>query len=333
MSRKDDHINLALNQPRFVDNGLSNIKLPYNQLITCDYDKISLKTSFFNREISAPILINAMSGGCELSYEVNKKLAKIAKHFNIPMVTGSMNVLLKSQKHIESFKVIREYNPDGIVILNVNANTTISELEYLLKIMPVDGIEIHLNPLQELMMPEGDRVFSNRLKNLKEILKLDNVIVKEVGFGMSELVIENLVELGAKYIDISGKGGTNFAWIENSRAQHNKDLWFEDFGYTTCQSLLNAQSFLTKTNIIASGGIGSSLDIVKSLVLGAKIVGMSYYFLDLVVNKSFADSIAEIEVLLTNIQKIMALLGTEDVIGLNTVLWECACLNKKTKKI
>lgn len=333
MSRKDDHINLALNQPRFDDNGLSNIKLPYDQLITYDYDEINLKTSFFDREVDFPILINAMSGGSEISYEINKKLAQIAKHFNIPMITGSMNILLKNQEYIDSFKVIREYNPDGIVILNINANTTMAELEKLLNIMNFDGIEVHLNPLQELMMPEGDRVFSNRLKNLKNILKLDNVIVKEVGFGMSELVIGKLVDLGAKYIDISGKGGTNFAWIENSRCCHNQDVWFNDFGYDTCQSLLNAQSFLTKTDIIASGGIRSSLDIVKSLVLGAKMVGMSYYFLDLIVNKNLTQAIEEIEVLLVNIKKMMSLLGVKNISELSSVLWEFEGLNKKTKNL
>lgn len=321
MNRKDDHINLALKQPRLNTNGLNHILLDYDQLITQDYDQISLKTSFFNREVAAPILINAMSGGSELSYEINKKLALIAKHFSIPMVTGSMNVLLKNQNHIDSFKVIRDYNPDGIVILNINANTTISELEQLLKIMPVNGIEIHLNPLQELMMPEGDRIFSNRLTNLKEILRLNNVIIKEVGFGMSSSVIEKIVDLGAKYIDISGKGGTDFAWIENSRCQDNKDLWFQDFGYTTCQSLLNAQPFLPKTNIIASGGISSSLDIIKSLVLGAKMVGMSYYFLDLVVNNSLEQAIDEIEVLLVNLKKIMSLLGVKNIDELTNVLW------------
>jgi isopentenyl-diphosphate delta-isomerase len=73
-------------------------------------------------------------------------------------------------------------------------------------------------------MPEGDRDFSNWLKNIENIVKNVGVpvIVKEVGFGMSKKALEELINIGVKTIDISGTGGTNFARIENFRRVEDK---------------------------------------------------------------------------------------------------------------
>ncbi len=322
MSRKDDHILLALKQKRNFNNGLDAIKLPYHALKTVDYNNVDISSCFLDCKINAPILINAMSGGSCLAYEINKKLAQLANYFKIPMVTGSMNILLKDKSYIDSFKVIREYNPDGIVIMNINANTSIEEVALLKKIIAVDAIEIHLNPIQELMMAEGDRCFENRLFNIKNIADLDNVIIKDVGFGMSYETANLLYDLGIKYIDISGKGGTDFAWIEQQRHNNMPDLIFNDFGYSTYQSLMNVQKIKDDIIIIASGGINNSVDIVKSLVLGAKIVGMSYYFLDLVWNKSLEEAIFEFEKLLVDFKKIMSLLGVRTIEELASVSYE-----------
>lgn len=322
MSRKDDHILLALKQKRDFNNGLDAIKLPYHALKTIDYDSVDISSCFLDSEIKVPILINAMSGGSPLAYEINKKLAQLANYFKIPIVTGSMNILLKDKSYIDSFRVIREYNPDGIVIMNINANTSVEEVFSLQKIMPVDGIEIHLNPIQELMMPEGDRCFEKRLFNIKNILNLGNVIIKDVGFGMSFETANLLYDLGVKYIDVSGKGGTDFSWIEQQRHSNVPELIFNDFGYNTYQSLINVQEFMHDITVIASGGIINSVDIVKCLVLGAEIVGMSYYFLDLVWNKSLEEAIFEFEKLLVDFKKIMALLGVRTIEELASVSYE-----------
>ncbi|MCG4788178.1 alpha-hydroxy-acid oxidizing protein, partial [Roseburia faecis] len=70
-------------------------------------------------------------------------------------------------------------------------------------------------------MPEGDREFfwQERIKKLVSQLSIP-VIVKEVGFGMDKKTIARLQKLGVRYINVSGRGGTNFAAIENRR-NHN----------------------------------------------------------------------------------------------------------------
>ena len=92
------------------------------------------------------------------------------------------------------------------------------------ELIEANVIQIHVNRAQELVMPEGDRVFSNWLKNIEAIVKTSAVpvIVKEVGFGFSREAIAQLESIGVAAIDISGTGGTNFAKIENGRSQRRQ---------------------------------------------------------------------------------------------------------------
>ena len=85
---------------------------------------------------------------------------------------------------------------------------------------------------------------------------------------------------GIKTVDISGRGGTSFANIENSRGG-NCD-YLNDWGQSTVQTLLQAQDLREEVEILASGGVRNPLDMVKCLVLGAKGVGLSRTVLELV---------------------------------------------------
>ena len=121
-------------------------------------------------------------------------------------------------------------------------------------------------------MPEGEREFLFLKKHLADYAtKMPvPVIFKEVGFGMDLKTIETAYDLGIKTFDISGSGGTSFAYIGNQRGDNRSYL--NDWGQTTVQSLLNAQSMVDKVEILASGGVRHPLDMVKCLVLGAKAV-------------------------------------------------------------
>lgn len=90
------------------------------------------------------------------------------------------------------------------------------------------------------------------------------VIVKEIGNGMSAATVARLQSVGVKYIDVGGRGGTNFVTIENTRRPARDYGYLEDFGQTTVESLLETQG-LTR---IATGGIRNPLDILKALRSG-----------------------------------------------------------------
>ena len=106
------------------------------------------------------------------------------------------------------------------------------------------------------------------------------VVLKEVGFGMDLKTIQMAHAFGIKTFDISGRGGTSFAFIENQRGGDRSYL--NEWGQTTVQSLLNLQDVVDTVEILASGGVRHPLDMVKCFVLGAKGVGLSRTVLELV---------------------------------------------------
>lgn len=80
------------------------------------------------------------------------------------------------------------------------------------------------------------------------------VIAKEVGFGMSRETVQQLSEIDVTAIDIGGKGGTNFATIENERRQRMLS-YFNNWGLQTARSIIEANSSNNPPTFIASGGI------------------------------------------------------------------------------
>ena len=68
-------------------------------------------------------------------------------------------------------------------------------------------------------MPEGEREFRSWRQHLADYSqRLDlPLILKEVGFGMDRSTVEEAHSLGIQTFDLSGRGGTSFAYIENQR--------------------------------------------------------------------------------------------------------------------
>lgn len=83
------------------------------------------------------------------------------------------------------------------------------------------------------------------MDNLAQIVKRIDVpvIVKEVGFGMSKETIKNLNEIGIRYVDVSGRGGTNFVDIENERRAYKDMDYLSMWGQTTVESLLESTAY------------------------------------------------------------------------------------------
>ena len=139
------------------------------------------------------------------------------------MAVGSQTIALEGDEDaIDSFRIVREIIGDqGVVIGNLSGQASVEEAKRAMDMINADAIQIHLNPAQELVMEEGDREFKGIIDNIEAIVNnIDKpVIVKEIGFGISKDVAEKLYNVGVRYIDISGYGGTNFIEIENLRNQ------------------------------------------------------------------------------------------------------------------
>lgn len=313
--RKDEHVFIAekLYQSEST-NGLDQIKLFPNNLPEIAWDEVNITTTLAGIPIPAPFFINAMSGGSPSTAKLNEKLAAAAAATGIPMATGSESIALKLPEVESSFSIVRKTIPDGIVLGNLGADHNLEDAKKAVALLKADILEIHLNAAQEIVMPEGDRKLKWR-ENLKKIItNLEiPVLVKEVGFGISPRLLQQFKNLGIKYVDLSGRGGTNFAKIENQR-RHAKDFpLLDDFGLSTAETLIASQPFQKEFSFTASGGIRNALDIVKCLVLGADNVGISGLFLHTVLKQDSAGLIELIEKLKYQVQSLMVLLGCHNI--------------------
>ena len=91
---------------------------------------------------------------------INTFLAKLANHFNIPIVLGSMSNLLKDEALLETYQVVRDHYK-GIIVGNLGAGKTSEDVKNVMSYFELDAFSIHLNVIQELSMAEGDRTFSD----------------------------------------------------------------------------------------------------------------------------------------------------------------------------
>ena len=286
--RKDQHIEHALNQhPSLHITDFTQVQLIHQSLPDIDLDSVNLKTSFGDFTFKYPIYINAMTGGSEWTKTINEKLAMVAERTDLPLAVGSMHAALKEPSLESSYTVVRDRRPDGIVFANVGADISLEKAKKAVDMLAADGLQIHVNAAQELVMPEGDRGFKNWRCNIREIVSQVDipVIVKEVGFGMSRETLSFLKTCGVKYVDVSGRGGTNFADIENQRREKQEMDFMSHWGLTTVTSLVESQNLQEDLHILASGGVKTPLDVMKCLALGANAVGMSRPILEKVHNE------------------------------------------------
>lgn len=315
-NRKDDHIKYALKY-QAPYNSFDDIELIHRSLPTYDLAEIDLTTHFAGRDWDFPFYINAMTGGSEKAGQVNRKLAQVAAATGILMVTGSYSAALKNE-HPDSFDFRKEL-PDLLLATNIGIDKPVELGQKVIELMSPPFLQVHINLMQELLMPEGEREFRSWKTNLESYAaEIDvPIILKEVGFGMDEKTVRYAISKGIKTVDISGRGGTSFAYIENQRGG-NRD-YLNEWGQSTAQALINLKEIKDDVEILASGGVRHPLDIIKCLVLGAKAVGLSRTILELVETYSVEDVIAIINGWKDDLRLIMCALDCRTIEELSTV--------------
>lgn len=313
--RKDEHVFIA---EKFYhaesNNQLDEVRLLFKNIPEISKKEVSLATELMGYKIDTPFFINAITGGSPQTDKINFKLAKVANYCHIPMATGSASVALKNEENAAGFKKLRSLTPNTLLFTNIGAGNDLSVAQKALQLTQADGLQIHLNVAQELVMPEGDRSFywKDQLHEINTQLEKP-LMVKEVGQGITPETLATLKQIGIKYVDLAGKGGTNFVTIENER-RHDQDYSFlSNAGLSLAECLLGAQDFQDDFSITASGGIRNALEIVKSLVLGASSVGISGMFLHTLIKQGPDGLINQIENLKDQIKDIMVMLGCRTI--------------------
>jgi isopentenyl-diphosphate delta-isomerase len=286
--RKQQHIDLCRDadvesSDRFT--GFDHFALAPCALPELNWQSIDTRQEFLGRQFAMPVLITGMTGGVEQGETINRRLARAAQKFNIPMGVGSQRLALENREYQRIFRV-KEFAPEVFLIGNMGM-AQLAEHDYLdqcrraVEMIQADAFAIHLNCLQEMIQEEGDRDFAglaDRIGVLVEKLGVP-VMVKEVGVGIDVATARLLTKMGVSAIDVGGRGGTSWARIEGLRSADPRTAalgeQFRDWGIPTAYALRSVvQKVKGAPALVATGGIRNGVTVAKAVGLGARMAGI-----------------------------------------------------------
>lgn len=280
--RKLAHLEICKNEEveHHKTTGFEDIELVHTTLPEVNFEEIDTSIDFLGKTLDSPLIISAITGGHPASKQINKNLAIATENTQIAMGVGSQRAGIVDEKLKDTFTVVRDYAQTATIIGNIGA----PQVEYApdaIEMLDCDSLAIHLNPLQEIIQPEGDvdaKGYTDSIKNICDNTNIP-IIAKETGAGISGRDAQTLEKIGVDAIDVQGVGGTSWAAVETYRSQ-NPSLGnlFWDWGIPTAVSTIETVES-TKLPIISSGGIRNGLEAAKAISLGASCVAMALPFL------------------------------------------------------
>ncbi|MFB5661653.1 type 2 isopentenyl-diphosphate Delta-isomerase [Alteribacillus sp. HJP-4] len=313
--RKLDHIDYALSTGFSTSNSFDDIRFVHNSLPSISFSEVDFSTTIGELTMSSPIIINAMTGGGGLETEnINRRLAAAARETNTVMAVGSQMSAIKRPEESNTYRAVRQEIGTGLVFANLGSEATPDQAQQAVEMIEADALQIHLNVVQELVMPEGDRDFKGALQRMEAIASTINVpvIVKEVGFGLSRETVQRLWNAGISIVDTGGKGGTNFSSIENKRRDEPYSF-FDEWGLTAAASIAEARTVSPQISIIGSGGVRHGADIAKAIAMGADACGMAGKMLSAVSESGTEGAVQFIRRCQQELAVVMTALGAASV--------------------
>jgi len=282
--RKADHLDLcATDEVAFRQRTtlLEHVRLVHQSLPEMSYESIDTRVRLLGKELRAPLLIAAMTGGHERAADINRALASIANELGLAFGLGSQRAMQKRPETSWTYQV-RKAAPDALLFGNVGIvqarDMSTEEIRQMVEAVGADALCVHMNPAMELVQPEGDRDFSGGLQTFRRLwAELDlPIIAKETGNGISREVAARLRAIGIRYADTSGAGGTSWVGVETLRAEGEgralgEALW--DWGIPTAASVQYCVDAGLTT--IATGGIRTGMDVARAIALGASCAGIA----------------------------------------------------------
>jgi isopentenyl-diphosphate delta-isomerase len=301
-SRKQQHVELTVTQDvnfRTKTAGFERWEFLHNALPEMNFSEVDTSLEFLGKKMALPLIISSMTGGYGDAARINRQLAEVCREKKIGMGVGSQRQALENTDFHRSYSIVRETAPEIPIIGNIGAAEVarlrdVSSILKLSDMIHADAFAVHLNPLQELLQPEGSPDFAGVLKGIELLvnnLRLP-IIVKEIGAGISANVARRLLNAGVTFIDVAGAGGTSWAGVEilrrNKRVSGKQtpkkvtagdfSTQFWDWGIPTVDALRQVCSLKQQhpsLKVIASGGIHNGLDVAKSIAFGADLAGMA----------------------------------------------------------
>lgn len=267
---------------------LECVHLLHNALPELDLEEVSTECTFLGHRFSAPLLVDSMTGGSQLSAKVNAAIARAVERLGLGMGLGSQKVGLQHPELEETFRVAREQAPSAFIAANIGGaqlakGLSLDDVKRVVDMVKADALVVHLNPMQEALQVGGEPRYRGVLASLRELTKQLSVpvIVKEVGSGISPEVALKLQLAGVRAINVAGAGGTSWTAAEALKAQEQGDeekarlgRLFWSWGIPTAASLILTRRAVSLP-LIASGGLRNGLEVAKCIALGASMAGMA----------------------------------------------------------
>lgn len=327
-NRKEDHLRICLEkdvEAKKITAGFEDVFLIHKALPEINLEDIRTETVFLNHKFSAPIIVEGMTGGTEKSVTINAAIAQAVEELGLGMGVGSQRAALEDPSLERTYKIVREKAPKAFLVSNIGGpqllmEDSISKIKRAVEMIEADALAIHLNPLQEVVQPEGEKFYAGIIDRIRRVTeRLDvPIIVKETGGGISAEVAGMLEDAGVACIDVAGAGGTSWAAVEYYRAveqgiafSRDLGLMLWDWGIPTVISLIEVTRS-TSLPVIASGGVRSSLDIAKSIALGASLAGIARPVL-LSASRGYEDVKRMLSSLIAQLRSVMFLVGADSI--------------------
>jgi len=276
-SRKKDHIELAFKSR--VEQGNLDDRFYYEPLHGSHPNCEDPPFSFLGKQFKAPIWVSSMTGGTALAGKINKNLARVCDEYGLGMGLGSCRALLESDEYLADYAVRKEIGSQALYanlgiaqVQQLVVNKSTYKIDRLIDKLAADGLIIHVNPLQEWLQPEGDKINTKPIDTIKSIIdSVDtHIIVKEVGQGFGIRSMNSLLQLPLQAVEFSAAGGTNFSSLELMRANSQMQQTYEKLShvghsaaemvtfYNEASSTLGDK--LQCKEVIVSGGVKDFLD-------------------------------------------------------------------------
>lgn len=328
-SRKDDHLDIVLRKDVASrgELGFGRFTLEYDALPEIDLEAVDLGTTIFGRRLAAPIFVGAMTGGSARAADINAKLARAAAEVGLGMALGSQRAMIVDEALAPSFDV-RAHAPSLPLLfgnvggVQLNYGVDAAAIARAVSRVSADALNVHLNPLQEAVQPEGDTRFSGLAAAIGELARASSVpvLVKEVGAGLSARTLAKLAALPIAGVEIAGTGGTSWARVESHRAadgsaQSEIGRRLAGFGVPVPEGIVLARRALGDRLVIASGGIRTGLDVAVALALGADAVALAAPFL-VAAERGEDALLLEMQTLVAELRVIAFCVGAADVAAL-----------------
>jgi isopentenyl-diphosphate delta-isomerase len=272
--RKKEHIELTTKSQ--LSRWSNDTRFYYEPMIGSHTEEVDLSVDFFGKKLNFPLWVSSMTGGTAEAKNINVNLARACKEFGLGMGLGSCRILLDEPEHLPDFDIRNEMGDQplfanlGIAqIEKILSSNTWEKVDRMIDMLKADGLIIHVNPMQEWLQPEGDRIGVKPIELIEKSLENAKypMIVKEVGQGMGPKSLSALMNLPVM-IEFAAYGGTNFAKLELNRKNSEDEAYdlLAHIGHNVDEMLAYVNEIIEKSGqgncrgFILSGGVKNFLD-------------------------------------------------------------------------